>query len=358
MFERIHNMPRLAKAADLRTRAEEIARETADQSPEDIDKMSPAEAKQTLHELRVHQIELDMQNEELQRAQQEVEDSRARYFDLYDMAPIGYFTINEHGQILEANLTAATLLGVARSKLISQFLSHFIHKDDQNIYYLHHKKLLQAGEPQAYNLRIIKKGKTQLWAHLEATAAQVLQEDSTIRQDSVQAEPVYRIMLSDITLYKQAEDEMYKAKVAAEASEQAKSLLLAKLNEGQQIANIGSWDWDMISNTVWWSEQTYRIFEVDPGLFVPSVEENASFFHPDDRAKFIEKFNKAIQTGKLLDTELRLVTRAGTVKNCHAQGKIIYNQEGKPLRYIGTIMDVTSLKRADIEILSKGYPRE
>lgn len=64
-----------------------------------------------IHELRVYQIELEMQNEELRRMQGELGASQARYFDLYDLAPVGYVTVNEKGLIFEANLTAATLLG-------------------------------------------------------------------------------------------------------------------------------------------------------------------------------------------------------------------------------------------------------
>jgi len=91
------------QAAELRHKAEEIIRENPAQSPEDV---------LTLHELRVHQIELEMQNRELHRTQGELEAARARYFDLYDLAPVGYLTVSKNGLILEANFTAATLLGV------------------------------------------------------------------------------------------------------------------------------------------------------------------------------------------------------------------------------------------------------
>ena len=93
---------------------------------EDIDALSPEEIRQILHELRVHQIELEMQNEELRLAQAELDAARVRYFDLYDLAPVGYFTVSEKGLIIEANLTAAALLGVARGKLVNQPISQFI----------------------------------------------------------------------------------------------------------------------------------------------------------------------------------------------------------------------------------------
>ena len=65
--------------------------------------------------------------------------ARARYFDLYDLAPVGYVTVSEQGLILEANLTATTLLSVSRGKLMNQLLTRFILKEDQDIYYLHRK---------------------------------------------------------------------------------------------------------------------------------------------------------------------------------------------------------------------------
>jgi PAS domain-containing protein len=135
----------------LRERAEELAGEKAGGTPGNLEALSPEEARRALHELRVHQIELEMQNEELRRTQEELEVSRARYFDLYDLAPVGYFTLSEQGLILEANLTAAKLLGVARVALVKQPLSHFILPRDQDIHYRHRKQLLETGTPQSWD---------------------------------------------------------------------------------------------------------------------------------------------------------------------------------------------------------------
>ncbi|MBI5591304.1 MAG: PAS domain-containing protein [Deltaproteobacteria bacterium] len=124
----------------MRRQAEEMVRDKAALLPENIDVLSLEETRQMLHELRVHQIELELQNEELRIAQAELDIIRARYFDLYNLVPVGYFTISAEGLILEANLTAATLLGVVRGTLVKQPIFRFIHKEDQDIYYLHRKK--------------------------------------------------------------------------------------------------------------------------------------------------------------------------------------------------------------------------
>jgi PAS domain S-box-containing protein len=183
-------------AAELRERAEEIAREKAAQSPEIIKALSPEETLQTIHELRVHQIELEMQNDELRRAQAELDASRARYFDLYDLAPVGYVTLSEKGLILEANLTAATLLGVIRGALVKQPIFRFILKEDQDIYYRHRKQLFETGEPQEFELRMVKKDGTTFWTHLEASIA----------KDTYGAS-VCRVVMNDITERKFLEDE-------------------------------------------------------------------------------------------------------------------------------------------------------
>ena len=177
----------------LRRRAEEIFREKDSPSPEGLKALSSAEIRQTLHELRVHQIELEMQNEELRRAQVELEDARARYFELYDLAPVGYCTISEKEMILEVNLAAANMLGVARSALLKQPICRFIFKEDHNYYYLHRKQLFATGAAQKCELRMVKPDGGQFWAHLEAILA----------QDAAGA-PICRFTFSDVSEYKRA----------------------------------------------------------------------------------------------------------------------------------------------------------
>jgi PAS domain S-box-containing protein len=187
------------QAAELRRRAEAITRETAARAPEHVADQSPEDTRRMLHELHVHQLELEMQNEELRRAGADLDAARARYFDLYDMAPVGYVTVSEPGLILEANLTATALLGVARSALAGRPISPFILKEDQDIYYLHRKQLFETGEPQTCELRMVRSDGTVFWACLEATA----QDPWTSSEQG--ADRACRIVLSDITSRKQAE---------------------------------------------------------------------------------------------------------------------------------------------------------
>ncbi|MBM2843095.1 MAG: domain S-box protein, partial [Anaerolineales bacterium] len=188
--------PQAGSGPALRRRAETIAREKAARSPEDLEALSPEEIRRTLHELRVHQIELEMQNDELRRAQEELGASRSKYSDLYDMAPVGYFTVGEEGVILQANLRGADLLGVERSRLIKQPLGRFIVPEDNDVYYLHCKRVLEKVARQACELRMCRKDGSPFRGRLETSAT----------RDGMDGPPVFRIILSDITERMRAEE--------------------------------------------------------------------------------------------------------------------------------------------------------
>jgi PAS domain S-box-containing protein len=109
----------------LRSAAEERTAKDSPPAPADI------AAEKLVHELQVHQIELEMQNDELRRTQAALEDSRDRYFDLYEFAPVGYLTLSASSLILEANLTASTLLAVERQLLLRQPFTNLVTLDDR-----------------------------------------------------------------------------------------------------------------------------------------------------------------------------------------------------------------------------------
>ena len=142
--------------SELRKWAEEIARRKVGDVSENLAARSLKEIEELFHELRVHQIELELQNEELRQTQAELETSRARLGDLYDYAPVGYVTENQTGVIVEANLTATTLLNVPWGELIRMPLNHFILPEDQDIYHRHRKQLLATGAPQRCELRMLR----------------------------------------------------------------------------------------------------------------------------------------------------------------------------------------------------------
>ncbi len=148
----------------LRRRAEAILRA----HPGDDERLSAGGVQRLLHELRVHQIELEIQNEELRRAQEELEAARDRYVDLYDFAPNGYLTIGENGLIREANLTAATMFGLERSVLLRMPFSRIVATEYQNTYFLHVRRMLATKGRHTCELKLVRADGTDFFGQLDS----------------------------------------------------------------------------------------------------------------------------------------------------------------------------------------------
>ena len=140
------------KVTGLREQAEERLRATH----RDVAAMPVKDVQQLVHELQVHQIELEMQNDELRRTQLELEAAHDRYVELYDFAPAGHLTLDRSGTIVEANLRAGTLLGINRKELIGQSLALFIASDDQGTFHWHCQETLKTGTRQTCEVDLRK----------------------------------------------------------------------------------------------------------------------------------------------------------------------------------------------------------
>jgi diguanylate cyclase (GGDEF)-like protein/PAS domain S-box-containing protein len=162
---------------------------------------SPAEFKALLHELQVHQIELEMQNDELHQTLAELDNAKSRFENFYDYAPVGYCSVSSTGQIDQANLTTASMLGVSRDALQGQLITNFIAPDDQDVFYLFRKRLETIiPKVSSCELRLTRADGSKFWTHLVALA-----------ESDEDASNALRLVISDITERKRAEERLHLA---------------------------------------------------------------------------------------------------------------------------------------------------
>jgi diguanylate cyclase (GGDEF)-like protein/PAS domain S-box-containing protein len=152
-----------------------------------------------LHELEVHQIELEMQNEALRQSQLELEKSRDRYMDFYDFSPIGYLTIDENGLITELNLTGSAMLGIARNKIRYQRFSAFVTPEYQEHWHRNFQSALASEEVISCELSLQRQDGSRFFARIDS-----------LRLNKRGESPAVRLVLTDITERIKSEEEIRK----------------------------------------------------------------------------------------------------------------------------------------------------
>lgn len=175
----------------LRQRAEALIRQRPDAPSE-----TSSDILTLIHELKTHQVELEIQNEELQRAQQELSELHREYENLYEFAPCGYVTLNERGLIQRINLTGVRLLGAPRQRLSGTSLTQCIDPDWEWELLGARKKAAETGDPQSIEVRLKQKGDAIQWVRADIEADR--DRTGTVHQ--------WRIVLVDISERKAAEE--------------------------------------------------------------------------------------------------------------------------------------------------------
>ena len=305
--------------AMLRRLAEKALEETTDHG--DLSKKSPVDIESLIHELRVHQIELTMQNEELRRIQQELEQTKNQFAHLYDFSPVGYLSISEKGVIEKANLTIASILGVERGNLIGKWLTHFVQKEDQDIFYRLRARLLETQAPQVCELRLLADGGKAFYARLECLIVKT--KDDHIDE--------IRVAVSDVTAIKQAENELQESRQKFMSMVENIGIGVSLISPKMEVLELNRQmrDWfpkaDAATKPI-----CHRVFNYPPSDTVcdwcPTL--------------------KTLQDGKLYESTTSTPT-AGGIRNYRIVSSPIMDSEGEITAAIEMVEDIT--ERLDLE---------
>ncbi len=315
--------PMATETTALRQKAEAAWQQITSTSPDAFEDLTKAATHSLLQELHVHQIELEMQNEELRRAKVELEISRASYLNLYEEAPVGYCSVSETGLLLQANLTLANLLDVARSSLPGQPFSNFVLKTDQDLWYRLRRQLLDTAAPQAVELRLSLPDGSTVWVHLTTTVA---------RDDA--AGRLLRIVVSDINLRKQAE-------AALVESDARWKFAIDGLGDGL-------WDWHIQTGAAFFSQRYKTMFGYTDTDIWATANEWSQRMHPDDAPGVMAALQPCIDGDADVGSgEFRMLRRDGSWCWTLWRGMVMSRDtQGRALRMIGTSTDISERKQA------------
>jgi two-component system, cell cycle sensor histidine kinase and response regulator CckA len=255
----------------------------------------------------------------------ELEAAKAHFSHLFEHAPVGYLSLSEPGLILEANIAVASLLGVPQHGLVGQSITRYILPADQALYRLYRQQLPENGKPRACELRIVRGDGAEFWARLDATVAQ-----------EPGAAAACLIALSDISGSKQAEIAL-----------QERADLLG---EAQIIVGIGTYVLDVSTGRWKSSDELDRLFGIDQA-YDCSVEGWAALVHPDDRQMMVDYFGgEVVGQGRAFNKEYRIIRHNDRAERwVHGLGKLTFDAQGRPVRMLGTILDITDRRRAEEE---------
>lgn len=297
------------------------AEEQLIRSPPVSSELNDQTAEKLIHELRVHQIELEMQAEELKRAHLALEESRNKYLDLYEFAPLGYLTFNDKARITGANLTAATLLGVERSNLIKAPLNKFLSEKDSDQCHLYFLNLLDQGGKQTCTLTLNRGDGSTFPARLEGVRI----------IDASDGTSTVRVAISDIT-------DIRKAEVALKESERFLTTIVEHIP-------------DMIFVKDARDLRFVRLNKAGEDLLGYSREEmlgktDRDFF-PEDEAIFITGNDREVLlTNQVCDNpQEKIHTRNKGERILHTKKIPIVDDKGVPRYLLGISEDITELKR-------------
>jgi len=277
-----------------------------------------------IHELQEYQVELEKQNQQLQKSQVELKHTEYKYIEFNELAPVGYITVNHKGLILNSNLYAAMLLELNKDEMVNRKISDFINPLDQDIFYSYKRKILSHKKASACELRLLKSNQEKIWVKIE----------TAIIKDEENDEDKFLTIITDISLLKKVEKDL--------RENEARLALILEAN------GEGIWDWDITNDRVRHNEKWYKLLELEKNPENETVTFFASLLHDDDRGKVFANIQKAIEETGQYRSEHRMRQADGRYIWVLDKGVVVKRDKtGKALRMVGSFVDISERKFAE-----------
>ncbi len=273
---------------------------------------------------RIVRLEIATDITERKKAEEELRESEERFRKIFEEGPLGMMLTGLDLRFVKVNLTLSRMLGYSGEELLNLSFPDITHPDDIAKDVENAKKLAN-GEIVFYNTekRYIRKDKEIIWISLTATL--ICDEDE---------KPLYFLtMVEDITERKKVEIELRE--------------ISRSLREAQSLARIGSWSWDVDTDSVNWSEELYNITGLNPKNPPPLYEEHSSLYTEDSWRELSQAVEKTVQKGEPYELELDMVRPTGEIIQTNTRGKAAKDKTGRVVKLYGTVQDITERKKAE-----------
>jgi len=267
---------------------------------------------------------------ESKRAEDALRASEEKFRQLVTSAPDAVFGVDQNGKIMFANAEATKLLGYSYEEFIGKEVETLVPSAKQGGHFKQRMEFIANphARPMGTGLEI---------AALRKDGNEV-PVDINLGYFETDSDVLVIAFVRDITERKRAED-------AIRVSE-------ASLKKAEKLAHLGHWEYLLQNNELYWSDEIYRIFEIDPTQFKPSYPLFLDMIHPEDRDFVDNSYTSSVENRLPYSIDHRLLMLDGRVKYVHEQCETYYDEQNNPLRSIGTVQDITERKLAETRILA------
>lgn len=299
---------------------------------------------------------------ELEQIRQELELMLVRYTDLYEFAPIGYFTLGRDSTLHEVNLTGASLIGLPRSTLVMRRFAAFVSPESRPAFNAFLARVFTDEAKQSCEVRLLHAGQRPFFARIEANAeitghtCRLVVEDISARKAAQETLQAAHDQLEAKVQERTAALMLVNARLNAEIAEHKRTEETLKhtqyiLNQAQRAAHVGSWARDLTTGTPHWSDEFFRICGLQPQAFTPTLTKLLLALHPEDQKPVHRMIRRAVEHGRSFSRISRIVRPDGTIRHVRLQGNILFDANRKPQTLIGSILDITEFKRTEKALL-------